>query len=52
MERNLVSIIVPCYNVEKFLNDCFESLQKQTYKNLEIIFVNDGSTDKTLAMLQ
>lgn len=46
-----VSILVPCYNVEKYLDQCIESIIKQTYKNLEIICVNDGSTDNTLQIL-
>ena len=41
----LVSVIVAIYNVEKYLKQCIESIQKQTYKNLEIILVNDGSLD-------
>lgn len=41
----LVSIIVPVYNVEKFLDKCIESIIKQTYKNIEILCINDGSTD-------
>ena len=41
----LISIIVPVYNVEKYLGKCIESLINQTYKNIEIILVNDGSKD-------
>lgn len=40
-----ISVIVPIYNVEKYLERCIQSIIKQTYKNLEIILVNDGSTD-------
>lgn len=41
----LISIIIPIYNVEDYLERCIKSIQQQTYKNLEIILVNDGSTD-------
>ena len=41
----LISIIVPIYNVEKFLPKCIETIVNQTYKNIEIILVDDGSTD-------
>lgn len=47
----LVSIIVPCYNCDKFIERCIVSLTKQTYSNFEIIAVNDGSTDNTLELL-
>lgn len=42
----LVSIVVPIYNVEKYLNKCVDSIINQSYKNIEIILVNDGSKDK------
>lgn len=45
MKDFLVSIIVPIYNVEKYLDECIESLVNQSYKNLEIILVDDGSPD-------
>ena len=45
--NKLVSIIVPVYNVADYLERCVESLVLQTYTNLEIILVDDGSTDKS-----
>ena len=46
----MISVIVPIYNVGKFLPKCIESLIHQTYKNIEIILVNDGSSDDSLAI--
>ena len=45
MKDNLISVIVPVYNVEAFLPRCLNSIANQTYRNLEIILVDDGSTD-------
>jgi glycosyltransferase involved in cell wall biosynthesis len=46
MEQNiLISVIVPIYNVEKYLNQAIDSILAQTYKNLEILLIDDGSTD-------
>lgn len=47
---NKISIIVPVYNAEKYLKQCVESLMDQTYKNLEILLINDGSKDNSLAI--
>lgn len=47
MNEEKISIIVPVYNVEAYLEKCVESILKQTYTNLEILLVNDGSTDKS-----
>lgn len=49
---DLISVIVPVYNVETYLTDCLESIISQTYRNLEIILVDDGSTDDSHSILQ
>ncbi len=48
----LVSVIIPVYNVEKYLEECLESVTKQTLQQIEIIFVNDGSTDSSLEIIE
>lgn len=45
--KQLISVIIPVYNVEKYLNVCIQSIVKQTYKNLEIILIDDGSSDQS-----
>lgn len=45
--NELISVIVPVYNVEKYVRKCIESITDQTYSNLEIIIINDGSTDES-----
>ncbi len=44
---NLVSIIIPAYNIEKYILDCLKCIQNQTYKEIEVVIVDDGSTDNT-----
>lgn len=48
----LISVIIPVYNVSKYLKQCLDSIINQTYKNLEIILVNDGSTDDSLTICE
>ena len=47
MENELISIVVPIYNVENYLRQCLDSISEQTYKNFECILINDGSTDNS-----
>ncbi len=47
MNNSIVSIVVPIYNIEKYINRCVQSLIHQTYEGLQIILVNDGSTDSS-----
>lgn len=44
----MISVIVPIYNVEEYLSTCIESILNQTYKNLEILLIDDGSTDNVV----
>ena len=48
----MISIIVPVYNVENYLEECLESIRKQTYQDIEVILVNDGSTDDSQAICE
>lgn len=52
MQTSLVSVIVPVYNTSRYLSECLESIIAQSYSNIEIICVNDGSTDNSLEILQ
>ena len=46
-KKNLISVIVPVYNVERYLSKCIDSLINQTYKNIEVLLIDDGSTDNS-----
>lgn len=52
MEKPILSIIVPVYNVENYIKDCIDSLIKQTIKSVEIIVVNDGSKDSSMDIVK
>ena len=47
-----ISVIIPCYNCQEYVEETLNSLAKQTYKDFEVVCVNDGSTDNTLSILQ
>ncbi|SFU54550.1 glycosyltransferase family 2 protein [Butyrivibrio sp. M55] len=52
MNNPLISVIVPAYNASKFLRRCITSIENQYYRNLEIIIIDDGSTDETLSICE
>lgn len=51
MNKELISVIIPIYNCEKYIGRCIESILNQTYKNFEIICIDDGSTDSSLNII-
>lgn len=52
MRKVIVSIIIPVYNAEKYLSRCLESILEQTYKDYEVVIVDDGSTDSTAKIIE
>lgn len=52
MDNSLISVIIPVYNVEDYLEECIDSVLNQTYKKTEIILINDGSTDSSHIILE
>ncbi|MEK4627090.1 glycosyltransferase family 2 protein [Solibacillus sp. FSL R7-0682] len=51
-DEGLVSIVIPCYNAAQYIEDCLNGLLSQTYKNIEVILVNDASIDNTQAIVE
>ena len=43
--EDLISVVIPVYNVENYLEECIQSVLNETYTNLDVVLVNDGSTD-------
>ena len=52
MTSDLISVVIPVYNSERYLEECLDSIISQTYQNIEIIAVDDGSTDSSLDLLK
>ena len=52
MNKIEISIVVPCYNCEKYIEKNINSILNQTYKNFEVIYIDDGSEDNTLNILK
>jgi glycosyltransferase involved in cell wall biosynthesis len=52
MENVAISIVIPAYNVEKYVRECLDSILRQTFQNYEVILINDGSSDNTLHILR
>ena len=51
-QTQLVSVIVPLYNAEKYIEETMESILNQTYKNIEIVIVDDGSKDQSSSIVK
>lgn len=51
-DQPLVSVIIPCYNHEKFIQDCIQSVINQTYENIELIIIDDGSSDGSVEKIE
>ena len=52
MSKDLISIVVPCYNVEKYVKQCIDSIKKQSYDNIEVLMIDDGAKDKTSEVIK
>ena len=51
MTRDLISVVIPVYNAEGFLQECLDSCLNQSYTNIEAIVIDDGSTDRSAAII-
>lgn len=51
-QEGLVSVVIPCYNAASFIVDCLDGLKSQKYKKMEVILVNDASTDNTSKIVE
>lgn len=49
MSNDLISVMIPAYNHEKYVEECIRSIMAQTYQNIELLVIDDGSTDGTFA---
>lgn len=52
MAKPAISVIIPMYNAEKYIEDCLESILAQTFQDFEVIVADDGSTDKSRAIVE
>ena len=52
MQQPLVSVIVPCYNHQEYIGDCISSILEQTYSNIELIIIDDGSKDLSVEKIR
>lgn len=52
MPNRIVSIVVPVFNAQKYIKECIESIINQTYKDIQVIIVDDGSTDNSLKICE
>ena len=50
--KDLITVAIPIYNVEKYLERCIKSIINQTYKNIEVLLVNDGSPDNSKEIME
>ena len=51
-DQPLVSVVIPCYNHEQFVQDCIQSVIDQTYQNIELIIIDDGSKDNSVEKIK